>query len=65
MSDPCTQLDRFQAGLMAAALARDDHGKLIRKAGVMGIVPAGGEVRPGDPIRVELPLKPHRQLNPV
>jgi MOSC domain-containing protein YiiM len=31
----------------------------------MGIVLAGGEVRPGDPIRVELPPGPHRPLERV
>lgn len=62
---PCVQLDHFQQGLMAAVLGRDEDGKLIRKAGVMGIVLAGGEVRPGDPIRLELPPEPHRSLEPV
>ena len=28
-------------------------------AGVMGVVVNGGEVRPGDTIRAELPLDPH------
>ena len=31
----------------------------------MGIVLTGGEVRPGDPVRVELPPEPHRALGPV
>jgi len=31
----------------------------------MGIVIAGGDVRPGDPITVELPPPPHRPLEPV
>ena len=31
----------------------------------MGIVLAGGEVRGGDPIRVELPALPHQKLAPV
>ena len=53
------------AGLMAAVLDRDADGNLIRKAGVMGVVVAGGEVRAGDPIRVELPATPHRPLDPV
>ena len=65
LRNPCAQLDRLQPGLMAATLARDEAGKLVRKAGVMGIVVADGEVRPGDPIRVELPPKPHRALEPV
>ena len=65
LRNPCAQLDGIQPGLMAATLGRDEHGILIRKAGVMGIVLAGGEVRPGDPIRVELPAEPHRSLEPV
>ena len=31
----------------------------------MGVVLAGGEVRPGDPIHVELPPGPHPCLEPV
>lgn len=65
LRNPCAQLDRIQPGLMAATLARDAQGELIRKAGIMGIVLTGGEVRPGDPIRVELPPEPHRSLEPV
>jgi MOSC domain-containing protein YiiM len=65
LRNPCAQLDRIQPGLMAATLDRDEHGNLVRKAGIMGVVIAGGEVRPGDPIRVELPPQPHRPLRPV
>ena len=65
LRNPCAQLDRIQPGLMAATLGRDQHGNLVRKAGIMGVVIAGGEVRPGDQIRVELPLQPHRPLTPV
>jgi MOSC domain-containing protein YiiM len=62
LRNPCAQLDRIQPGLMAATLRRDEHGNLVRKAGIMGVVIAGGEVRPGDPIEVELPPQPHRTL---
>jgi MOSC domain-containing protein YiiM len=65
LRNPCAQLDDFQPGLMAAVLGRDEQGRLIRKAGVMGIVLVGGLVRPGDPIRVELPPEPRRPLVPV
>jgi MOSC domain-containing protein YiiM len=65
LRNPCYQLDRFRPGLMAAVLGRDAQGELIRKAGVMGVVLAGGEIRPGDPIRVELPSGQHRSLKPV
>jgi MOSC domain-containing protein YiiM len=65
LRNPCAQLDRIQPGLMAAPLGRDEHGNLVRKAGIMGVVISGGEVRPGDPIRVELPPRPHRPLAPV
>jgi MOSC domain-containing protein YiiM len=50
---------------MAATLDRDAEGELVRKAGVMGVVVAGGEVRAGDAIAIELPAGPHRALEPV
>jgi MOSC domain-containing protein YiiM len=62
LRNPCAQLDKIQQGLMAATLARDEHGNLVRKAGIMGVVLAAGQVRPGDPIRVETPPPPHRPL---
>jgi MOSC domain-containing protein YiiM len=65
LRNPCVQLDRFQTGLMAAMLDRDPAGRIIRKAGIMGIVLATGPVRPGDPIAVEHPPPPHRPLERV
>jgi hypothetical protein len=65
LRNPCAQLDGVQPGLMAATLDRDAEGNLIRKAGIMGVVLTGGEVRAGDPIRVELPPEPRRPLAPV
>lgn len=65
LRNPCTQLDRFQPGLMAAVLGRDEQGNLIRKAGVMGTVASSGEVRPDDLIRIELPPEPYQSLERV
>ena len=65
LRNPCAQLDRLQPGLMAAVLDRDAEGQLIRKAGIMGVVLSGGQVRPADPIRVEWPPEPRRPLAPV
>lgn len=65
LRNPCAQLDRFRQGLLAAVLGRDARGQLIRKAGVMSIVCAGGDLRPGDAIEVELPASPHRALEVV
>ena len=65
LRNPCGQIDRFQRGLLAATLERDAQGRLVRKAGVMAVVIAGGEVRPGDPISIERPAGPHRALEPV
>lgn len=65
LRNPCRQLNDFQPGLMAATLDRDAEGNLIRKAGIMGIVLAPGEVKPGDRIEVELPAAPHRKLEAV
>ncbi len=55
LRNPCNQLNGLQPGLMAAVLGRDQHGRLIRKAGIMGIVLTGGKVQPNDPVRIELP----------
>jgi MOSC domain-containing protein YiiM len=65
LRNPCVQLDRFRQGLMAAVLDRDDRGRLVRKAGVMAVVVASGDVRPGDPVAVELPPPPHARLKQV
>lgn len=65
LRNPCAQLDGIQPGLMAATLDRDAAGHLVRKAGIMAVVVAGGEIRPGDSIRVELPPEPHQPLAPV
>ena len=62
LRNPCRQLDAFRPGLKAAVLDRDEHGVLVRKAGVMAVVVAPGEVRPGDAVRVELPPAPHVPL---
>lgn len=65
LRNPCVQLDRFKPGLMAATLGRDKDGNLVRKAGVMATVMTAGDIRPGDPIEIVLPPKPHRHLLPV
>ncbi len=65
LRNPCAQLDRFQPGLTAAVLDRAADGSLIRRAGIMGVVLAGGVVRPGDALAVTLPPAPHRPLLPV
>jgi MOSC domain-containing protein YiiM len=65
LRNPCLQLDTFQPGLMAAVLDRDELGNLVRKAGVMAIVLASGDVHVGSPIHVELPNEPHVPLAPV
>ena len=65
LRNPCLQLDRFQDGLMAAVLDHDANGALIRRAGVMSVVVAGGPLRSGDAIVVELPPEPHQPLRPV
>lgn len=64
LRNPCKQLDRYQKGLMGAVLERSNRGTLIRKAGVMGIVVSGGNIRTGDAIRATLPDDRH-ELIPV
>lgn len=65
LRNPCLQLNDIAPGLMNAVLDRDVEGNVIRKAGVMGIVIAGGDVKPGDSILVELPEGTSSPLKPV
>jgi MOSC domain-containing protein YiiM len=62
LRNPCHQIDKFQEGMLKAVLDRDEEGNLVRKAGVMGVVLIGGEIRPGDAITIARPPEPHRQL---
>lgn len=65
LRSPCSKINRFRAGLMKALVAKDDDGGVVRKSGIMGIVVAGGVVRPGDGLRVELPAGEHIALEVV
>jgi len=65
LRNPCRQLDGVEPGLMQAVLGRDEHGGLLRRAGVMAVVVTGGEVRPGDAVVAVPPPPPHRPLQPV
>jgi MOSC domain-containing protein YiiM len=65
LRNPCHQIDDFRSGLIPHVLARDEAGNVVRKTGVMAVVVAGGDVRPGDSIGVELPPAPHRKLEKV
>ncbi len=65
LRNPCVQIDDFRRGLLKRVVGRDEDGTLVRKAGIMGVVTAGGVVRPGDPVEAELPAGPHRRLERV
>ncbi|MFE1228536.1 MOSC domain-containing protein [Streptomyces sp. NPDC059442] len=65
LRNPCAQIDTYRHGLLKQVLGRDEDGRIVRKAGIMSIVLTGGEVRPGDPITIELPAEPHRPLEMV
>lgn len=65
LRNPCRQLNTYQPGLMNAVLGRDEHGGLILRAGIMGVVRASGEIAAGDCITVTLPTGERRALRPV
>ncbi|MGP9016992.1 MOSC domain-containing protein [Streptomyces sp. BR1] len=65
LRNPCLQIDTFQNGLLKQVVGRDETGAVVRKAGIMSVVLAGGVIRPGDPIQVQLPTEPHRALEQV
>lgn len=64
LRNPCYQIDNFQKGLLHATLDKSGP-KLVRKTGIMSVVLTGGDVRPGDTIRAEVPEGPHRPLELV
>ena len=65
LRNPCVQIDGFEAGLMRELVTRDGTGQVVRKAGVMAVVLAGGRVAPDDEVVVELPDGEHEALQPV
>ena len=65
LRNPCAQIDAFRRGLLAAVLERRADGTLVRKSGIMTTVLAGGVVRAGDAIAVDLPAPPFLPLERV
>lgn len=65
LRNPCSQIEKFQPGLLKAVLVKGPGGALVRKAGIMSIVLAGGTVAAGDPIRITLPPPPFVPLERV
>ncbi len=65
LRNPCSQIERFMPGLLAAVLDRTEQGELVRKAGVMGVVLEAGEVRAGDGIALEHVPAHGQALRPV
>ena len=65
LRNPCVRINTFKPGLLKTMVGHDDEGRVVRKAGIMGIVLHSGIVRPGDKITVILPQEPHRALGRV
>jgi hypothetical protein len=55
LRNPCAQLDGIEPGLLDACVEREGAVVTVRRAGVMGVVVAGGPVRVGDAIVVVPP----------
>ena len=65
LRNPCSQIENFKSGLLAAVLGKTKEGMLIRKAGVMGVVVVGGVVHPEDEIVVVHQPSVSNALQPV
>ena len=65
LRNPCSQIENFQSGLLAAVLGRSADGSLRRKAGVMAIVLQGGWVQADDAIDILYAPIEHTALLPV
>ena len=62
LRNPCLQLERFRKGLAKAVMAGRPGVRKTSRAGVLATVVASGCARPGHPIEVALPRRPHRPL---
>ena len=65
LRNPCNQLHAIDRRLLQQVAQKCDDGRIVRKAGIMGIVVDGGVVRPGDEIRVQAPALLAGKLEPV
>ena len=65
LRNPCAQINTFSPGLLKQVLDKGEDGALVRKAGVMGIVLAGGPIAPGDAIEVTRPAGAPQPLERV
>jgi MOSC domain-containing protein YiiM len=65
LRNPCAQIERFQPGLLRHVAHRADDGRLIGRAGIMGVVVRGGTVAVGDTITSSPPPWPPRPLERV
>lgn len=65
LRNPCGQIEAFRPGLLAQVVAKEADGNILRRAGVMAIVLASGEVSVGDRVELILPDQPHSPLGVV
>ena len=65
LRNPCVQIERFRPGLLPHMIGRRNDGTALLRTGIMTVVLAGGTVRAGEPIGIELPPEPHRRLEKV
>ncbi|OCL09877.1 PK beta-barrel-protein domain-containing protein-like protein [Glonium stellatum] len=65
LRQPGPQIEKFKKGLLNQVSGNNNDGRSTTKAGVMGVVLAGGPVKGGDVVQVYLPAEPHRVLVPV
>ena len=59
LRSPCRQIESFRHGLLQRMVVQGKDDRKSARAGVMAVVMTGGDVAPGDPIRVHLPAAPH------
>ncbi len=62
---PCKLINQVADGLLKAVVATGRGKEVPQRTGVMSVVVVGGIVRPGDAVRVELPVGEHRVLQTV
>ncbi len=63
LRSPCSQIDKFQPGLLAEMI-EDKRAKRFL-SGIMTVVETGGIVRPGDAVTITAPAGSFRKLQPI
>ena len=65
LRNPYKQMDSIEQESMSAVLGRDEHGNLIKEAGIVGVIREGKEVKAGDNVAITLLTEPFVKIENI